>query len=305
MLEQLQPADITLLRVFTAVCECRGVAAAADRLGVAPSTVSTQLLDLEFRLGLTLCKRGRAGFSMTPDGERVLVYSFEIFEQMQQFTRDVGVLKGSLSGQLTIGILDNTTINHPLGLSQMLRRFRSRFPNILFQVEISPQDQLEQSVLDRRFDIGIGVREYGLSNLVYEKLYDEFQVVCCARGHQYFNLDSNEIDIAHLFQSNWISDIYTTPIPLPEASPPYFTSYVTTLEAGLHLIFSGSYLGVMPREFIRGWIEQGEIKTLLEDELSFTHELSVITHANRKSDVLTSSFLSIVHEMLEQQGEFL
>ena len=50
MFTRLHPSEINLLRIFITITECKGVALAAQRLGVAPSTISTQLLQLESRL---------------------------------------------------------------------------------------------------------------------------------------------------------------------------------------------------------------------------------------------------------------
>lgn len=85
---------------------------------------------------------------------------------------------------------------------------------------------------------------------------------------------------------------------LPEASPLYYTSYVTSIEATLHLVLAGSHIGVMPKHYVQELVGKGELKSLLEDELSFAYDIAVITHAHRKSDALTSSFLSVVHEIM-------
>jgi DNA-binding transcriptional LysR family regulator len=305
MFKQLQPADLNLLRIFSAVCECRGVAAAADRLGVAPSTVSTQLLDLESRLGIILCKRGRGGFSITPEGEHVLTHAAQIFDQMQQFVRDIGALKGSLIGQLTVGVVDNIVTNQQLDFSEVLRHFQTRYPNVQVFVQVGTPDFLEQSVMDRRINIGIGIRETGPPNLIYKKLYSEIQVVCCGQYHPLFKMDSTKIEASTLSQSNWVLDFYEMPNLVPKASPPFYTSYVTNVEATLHLVLAGSHLGTLPKHYIQRWVDEGKIKILLEEELSYTHEISVITHAYRKSDALTSSFLSVVHEMLDKRREAL
>ena len=56
---QIGDADLRLLRVFKAVADCGGLAAAERELGIALSTISRHLKDLEQRLGLTLARRGR------------------------------------------------------------------------------------------------------------------------------------------------------------------------------------------------------------------------------------------------------
>ena len=71
MLGQLADMDLRLLQVFKSVVECGGLSAAELELNIGTSTVSRHLKDLETRLGLRLCRRGRAGFALTLEGQRV------------------------------------------------------------------------------------------------------------------------------------------------------------------------------------------------------------------------------------------
>ena len=68
---QLSDADLRLLRVFKAVVDCGGMASAELELNLAMSTISRHVKDLETRLGLVLCRRGRGGFALTPEGEQL------------------------------------------------------------------------------------------------------------------------------------------------------------------------------------------------------------------------------------------
>ena len=61
VLGQISDTDIRLLRVFRSVVECGGMAAAELELNISTSTISRHIKDLETRLGLTLCRRGRGG----------------------------------------------------------------------------------------------------------------------------------------------------------------------------------------------------------------------------------------------------
>ena len=69
-LAQVSDFDIRLLRIFRSVVECGGFSAAETVLGIGRSAISQQMSDLEQRLGLRLCQRGRAGFSLTEVGPR-------------------------------------------------------------------------------------------------------------------------------------------------------------------------------------------------------------------------------------------
>lgn len=60
LLGQIGDTEIRLLRIFKAVVACGGLAAAELELNIGRSTISRHLRDLEERLGLVLCRRGRA-----------------------------------------------------------------------------------------------------------------------------------------------------------------------------------------------------------------------------------------------------
>ena len=66
-LMRLDDVDLRLLRVFKAVADCGGMASAELELDLAMSTISRHVKELETRLGLVLCRRGRAGFALTPE----------------------------------------------------------------------------------------------------------------------------------------------------------------------------------------------------------------------------------------------
>ena len=70
-LGQISDMDLRLLRVFRTVADCGGMAAAELELNIGTSTVSRHIKDLETRLGLVLCRRGRAGFALTPEGQQL------------------------------------------------------------------------------------------------------------------------------------------------------------------------------------------------------------------------------------------
>ena len=64
-LQQITDFDLKLLKIFKTVAECRSFTTAESVLGISRSAISLHMTDLENRIGLRLCQRGRAGFSLT------------------------------------------------------------------------------------------------------------------------------------------------------------------------------------------------------------------------------------------------
>ncbi|KAA1176137.1 LysR family transcriptional regulator [Marinobacter salinexigens] len=103
----LSDIDLRLLDVFIAVVECQGIANAQTLLNRDASNISRQLRQLEERLHLRLCERGRSGFGLTPDGEQVYRNTLDLKRALRNFEDETEILKGHLSGQLRLAMMMN------------------------------------------------------------------------------------------------------------------------------------------------------------------------------------------------------
>ena len=107
---------ITQLSTFLKIVELKSFSAAADRLGYAQSTVTTQIKQLEDELGCILFERLGKTISVTPSGEKLITYA----EKMLQLERDI---------RLDVTDEENPAGVLKLGVSESL--CISRFPRIL------------------------------------------------------------------------------------------------------------------------------------------------------------------------------
>ena len=89
-LAQVSDFDIRLLRIFRSVVECGGFSAAETVLGIGRSAISQQMSDLEQRLGLRLCQRGRAGFSLTEEGREWSLRAQQVFGLLGEAVEQIG-----------------------------------------------------------------------------------------------------------------------------------------------------------------------------------------------------------------------
>ena len=100
--KNLTQHDIKLLRIFQTVVDCGGFTAAETELNIGRSTISIYIANLEHRLNLSLCQRGRQGFSLTREGQAVYNAIAQLEQAHQQFSQLVASLTDSLSGELVI-----------------------------------------------------------------------------------------------------------------------------------------------------------------------------------------------------------
>ena len=103
----LRTSDIHCLGVFRSVVECNGVSTAAAKLNVDVSTVSRQLKDLEIRIGLRLCDRGRGGFSLTAEGDAIYRLSCDLLRTIEDFEDRIDEIRNRVVGQLRIGAVNH------------------------------------------------------------------------------------------------------------------------------------------------------------------------------------------------------
>ena len=91
------------LRAFLAVLECGGIAAAAQQLGFAQSSVSDQLRGLEQELGVAVLHRTSTGTTLTPAGERLAPLAREWLDLDERLRREVAGARP----RLRIGVVES------------------------------------------------------------------------------------------------------------------------------------------------------------------------------------------------------
>ena len=91
------------LRAFLAVLECGGIAAAAQQLGFAQSSVSDQLRGLEQELGVPVLHRTSTGTGPTPAGERLVPLAREWLDLDERLRREVAGARP----RLRIGVVES------------------------------------------------------------------------------------------------------------------------------------------------------------------------------------------------------
>src|SRR5436190_23739885 len=111
MLGAVSDNDLRLLRVFMTVVRCRGFAPAQSVLNVSQANISIQMKQLEERLGVRLCHRGRSGFWLTSEGKDVYEACLSLFRSLDEFRSSIAYSSGQTAGLLHISIIDNSVFN--------------------------------------------------------------------------------------------------------------------------------------------------------------------------------------------------
>ncbi|MCR4961490.1 MAG: LysR family transcriptional regulator [Lachnospiraceae bacterium] len=101
---------ITQLSTFLKITELNSFSAAADSLGYAQSTVTTQIKQLEDELGCVLFERLGKTISVTSAGERLITYAEKMLQLEREIRLDV-TDEDNPVGILKIGVSESLCIN--------------------------------------------------------------------------------------------------------------------------------------------------------------------------------------------------
>lgn len=251
---QLSDMDLRLLRVFKSVVDCGGMAASELELNIGTSTISRHIKDLETRLGLTLCRRGRGGFSVTAEGERIYQETLRLLSSADQFRSSVDDIHRNMGGQLNVAIHDKTATNPAAKIAEAITLFGERAPGVALNLHVAPINPIERGVLDGQFQIGIIPTHRSSDSLVYEDLFEESMLMYCGTQHPLFHGSHAKLD--------W-DDIHSLPFAaLGHHSPNMKITREMRLsrkatgfdqEAIATLILSGRYLGFLPDHYAEGF----------------------------------------------------
>lgn len=292
MLHGVSNPDIHLLRVFVAVVECGGFSAAQISLNVAQSTISTQMADLETRLGMRLCNRGRAGFSLTDDGRAVYDAAINLFRSIDQFTGQVNDRRGGLAGELRIAFADALLGNKDFLLDRAIASFREQAPDVQFDFKtVNPLD-IEHGVLEERFHVGIHTFPSHAPGLVYHRLFSEEQMLFCGDKHPLFSVPEAELDPQAIEAAPSVRRAYYGgALQTGAFRPQSIAASADSMEASALLILSGKFIGHLPANWARSGVMGSQFRALLPERFSYDSHFEVVVRTGAARTKLIGTFL--------------
>lgn len=286
--------DLRLLRIFVTIVECGGLSAAESRLNIGRSTISSHLSDLEIRLGLTLCKRGRSGFELTDAGRITYQASLELLQQCETFASTVAGSKHQLSGRVTIAIIDTLVSDPRCAVAAAIASLRQKSSNLQFDIHVCEAREVETAVANGRALVGVGVSRHQIRGLDYLPLHNETNYLYCGKGHPLFDCKDSQINAllakAEVITSNYLRDKESRNDRLN-----YQHSASAYHDEGIaHLILSGQFIGYLPEHYASYWVDKGQFKTILPQQYHYQIPVMLITAKNNRSSPLASAVIDVL-----------
>ncbi|MCZ2498732.1 LysR family transcriptional regulator [Xylophilus sp. Kf1] len=263
VLGQLSDMDLRLLKVFRCVVDCGGMAAAELELNIGTSTISRHVKDLETRLGLVLCRRGRAGFALTADGQRVYDETLRLLASVDAFRGSIDDIHQRLGGTLELALFDKTATNPAARIGQAIALFTERAPEVALSVHVGSINAIEQGVLEGGFQVGIIPAHRASKSLLYADLFDETMLLYCGARHPLFDADASRLTWAGLGEHRFAGLGYHSPnMALSHRARLARAATGFDQEAIATLILSGRYLGFLPDHYAQVFEQRGLMRAV-------------------------------------------
>ncbi|QRN97438.1 LysR family transcriptional regulator [Archangium violaceum] len=169
------------LRAFAQVAREGRLTVAAKQLGMSQPGLSRQLQALEKELGVRLLVRTPGGAVLTDAGERFLPHARRALDALAAGTAELGELTTTPRGTVSLGALQ--TVGMYL-LPELVREFKSRYPEVLPRLSEGMHDALEAGIASGELDLCIMSLPLRRVDLVAQKLWEEEMVLVVPGGHR-------------------------------------------------------------------------------------------------------------------------
>ncbi|MFY0545555.1 LysR family transcriptional regulator [Brevibacillus sp. H7] len=256
--------DTRYLQTFREVAKWQSFTRAAEVLGYAQSSVTTQIQNLENEFGVTLFERWGRKIRLTHAGELLLGYSEQLLAVLEEARVSLSE-QSQMAGTLTIGTVESLAAFY---LPPYLQRFRQEHPKMKVLLHPGICSELRQGVKDGTFDFVV-VLDWLQTHpdLTCINLGEVELVVIAAPDHRL--TQKQRVTATDFAGENWIFTeagcSYRSMMEqvLRDADTPIETSLeFGSLEAIKQCVAYGLGIALVPRLAVMDEVEKGKLAVL-------------------------------------------
>ncbi len=291
--------DLRLLRIFKAVVENGGFSAAEADLGLTRSTISVHMGNLETRMKLKLCLRGRAGFTLTEVGQAVYHACTELFDSLNDFSLLVRSLNSELSGELVILCADQLDAIKQQKLAEVISEIHQQAPKLQLVLDGDSIQNIEKSLLKDKAHLGLFPNYKQVDGLTYQQVFSEPMYLCCAKGHALFDRQDNELQDADLANYSAVHPgLDVDQAGRAQLQKLKLEARAYQFDTRKTLILSGVYIGYLPLSYVEQEVQQGLIRLVNPQVYFYDFSLSLV---NKKAP-REQAKITLINQIFSQLG---
>ena len=162
------------MEVFVKVAEAESFSRAAERLNLAPASVSATIANLEAHLGVRLLTRTTRKVSLTDDGRAYLERATRLLGEIDELEAALKQTQTRPQGKLRVEI--PTALGH-LYVAPALPAFAEKYPEM--QVFMTLNDRFAE-LSEEEVDVILRIGELSDSAMVARRLYEAHFIACAS-----------------------------------------------------------------------------------------------------------------------------
>ena len=294
--------DFRQLNTFLTIGKLQSFTSAANELGYAQSTITTQIKTLEDELGVKLFDRIGKNISLTHEGRKLLPYAKQMIK-LSSDIKNVIFHEEKPSGTLTIGAAESLCV---IRLPEILKEYRRLYPDVEVSLKFGScadfRHFLKDSIIDVAFSLG---RKIESDDFISEIEIDEPMLLLAYPGHPLIGKES-------VFPS----DIEDEPLILTETGCSYRAAFENILseynvksnlvletgsvQAIKQFTMSGLGITLLPKVSVEEEVKSGKLIPLNWKGPDFGVISQVIYHKDKWISPALSAFLKLAKDFCQE-----
>ncbi|PWV97947.1 DNA-binding transcriptional LysR family regulator [Paenibacillus cellulosilyticus] len=292
--------ELTYLHTFREVAVRQSITKAAEALGYAQSSVTTQIQKLERAYDVQLFERFGKGLRLTTAGEELLVIATQMLDLYQQSKEKLAQQGG---GTLTIGTIDSLAAYY---LPPFIQRIRELQPGLSIRVQPENEPAILNKVREGELDIGLLLDEHheptaNDPSLKWIKLRPEPLVIVARPDHALANAEQRSLTLPDLADQEWMmtEDSCNYRILLEKMMRSQSIPYRIGLELGnpeaiKRCVRAGSGIAILPRMAAEEELRRGELAALPVQHHELSLSLLLVYHPKKWMSRATQQFIELL-----------
>jgi DNA-binding transcriptional LysR family regulator len=172
--------DLNDLQAFRAVAELNNFRQAAELVNISQPAFSRRIEKLEEALGVKLLDRTTRRVSLTAVGREFARKVQLLLDELDATLLGIKGITATRLGEVTIACVPSTVYYF---LSQVIRRYRERYPKIRVKVMDASANEVLAAVSRNEADFGLNFIGSQEADILFEPLLEERFVAACRRDH--------------------------------------------------------------------------------------------------------------------------
>lgn len=273
--------ELIYLQTFREVAVRKSFTKAADELGYAQSSVTTQIQKLEKEYGVKLFERYGRGLRLTKSGEELFKYAVQMLDLFQQSKEKLTKQGG---GILSIGTIDSLAAYF---LPSVLHRLRQEHEDLAIRLQTDREDSIVSKVREGEYDLGLILENKPEdTSLNWIPIREEPLHLIAHPDHPLLRLPV--IELEYLADYEWIMTedtcnyrIMLEKVLRASGAPVRIGLELGNPEAIKRYIMSGTGISLLPRMVAEEEIKRGELAILPFQHPDIRLDIQIVVHPKK------------------------